>query len=638
MMRKNVFTALGIVTLLGCGIGYVSCTVPVAEEDRAAVAAGAASLTVHLSGAIFTTAVDGSRVNQNIYESKEAVYLDGGPGPNAPVSAAGLPEGNYYFQVTDPSGKDLLSSDHISCRKVHVNMKGVIDAVLPGTNYVWQKGSWVATPCQHKQGVDKDHANDGAITVQLFPYDNTPNQGGVYKVWLTRVEDYQGNPVYVPTKANDAVNGELWLPANAHGFVPSASKTDNFKVKEPGKPCEPTVLTVRKFHDANVNGVKDTSEPDVDGWGVGIADPLGATNHSWTPVSVMTTPGTWTVVEDQPNGTLQTASFLDGQPKSAYPTASPTVTVQFLEACGEKHEVLFGDVGVGRISACKVYDRDADGQADEGEPPVPGWIMTLTGTAVTGASIGPIVGTTNAMGCAYFPDLLPGSYTVTETVPTSGGWVAVGETVRTVTIASTVTGSVMTGTSSQLNFTNYCTGSAAFGTKGYWHNKNGLAEITADDIAYVNSLAPYKTESSYFDAGDEPFDGKTSSGADVPAAKGDSGEEAAPAGTPKAEISAFLIDANAGGDPREQLAQQLLAFLFNARHRLDSPSAAIKLPDGTFTTAASLIQDAIRVWESGSDAERTAMASKLDGFNNNQAVVYVHFTPCTVPPPAAPTP
>lgn len=64
-----------------------------------------------LSGAIFTTLENGSRVNANIFEAQEDVYLDGGPGQNAPAGAAGLPEGDYYFQVTDPSGKVLLSLD-----------------------------------------------------------------------------------------------------------------------------------------------------------------------------------------------------------------------------------------------------------------------------------------------------------------------------------------------------------------------------------------------------------------------------------------------------------------------------------------------------------------------------------------------
>ena len=74
-----------------------------------------------LSGAIFTTTVDGDVVNGNvIYDAKTDVYLDGGPGPNAPSTAAGLPDGSYHYQVTDPSGKTLLSTDPVRCRRFDV--------------------------------------------------------------------------------------------------------------------------------------------------------------------------------------------------------------------------------------------------------------------------------------------------------------------------------------------------------------------------------------------------------------------------------------------------------------------------------------------------------------------------------------
>ena len=63
------------------------------------------------AGAIFTTVSDGSAVNANQYDSKCSVYLNGGPGPHAPAHAAGLADGEYFFQVTDPSGKQLLSTD-----------------------------------------------------------------------------------------------------------------------------------------------------------------------------------------------------------------------------------------------------------------------------------------------------------------------------------------------------------------------------------------------------------------------------------------------------------------------------------------------------------------------------------------------
>src|SRR6266436_6267209 len=46
-----------------------------------------------LPGAIFTTDITGGIVNQNSYSAKcgpSGVYLDGGPGPIAPATAAGL--------------------------------------------------------------------------------------------------------------------------------------------------------------------------------------------------------------------------------------------------------------------------------------------------------------------------------------------------------------------------------------------------------------------------------------------------------------------------------------------------------------------------------------------------------------------
>jgi len=147
-----------------------------------------------LPGAIFTTLEDGSRVNANIYEAMEDVYLDGGPPQNAPSGAAGLPEGDYYFQVTDPSGKVLLSLDPVECRRFHVNADGVIDYVCPATCMDKIKGQMVEVDCTHATGIDIDHQELGAITVQLMPYKATPNKGGVYKVWATPVDMFVGDP------------------------------------------------------------------------------------------------------------------------------------------------------------------------------------------------------------------------------------------------------------------------------------------------------------------------------------------------------------------------------------------------------------------------------------------------------------
>jgi len=152
------------------------------------------------SGAVFTTVEDGTQVNANIFEYEWDVYLDGGPGPDAPVDAAGLPAGDYVFQVTDPSGETLLSLDPPECRVFHLDESGLITGVVP------------AGGCERYTGYDVDH---GAATVQLWPFDPTPNAGGVYKVWVTPWEQF------------DPAGGEY------HGFTSSASKTDAFKVVYP---------------------------------------------------------------------------------------------------------------------------------------------------------------------------------------------------------------------------------------------------------------------------------------------------------------------------------------------------------------------------------------------------------------------
>ena len=166
-----------------------------------------------LSGAIFTSDENGEPVNENIYEHKEDVYLDGGPGEGPPPGAAALPEGDYYFQVTDPSGMTLLSQDDISCRSFHVSADGVITMVHTGDD-----------GCMHATGTDQDYDELGAITVQLMPYADTPNPGGVYKVWVTPVEEYSPG-------------------SGKYGFLSQHSKTDNFKVmtddEEPPPPPPP---------------------------------------------------------------------------------------------------------------------------------------------------------------------------------------------------------------------------------------------------------------------------------------------------------------------------------------------------------------------------------------------------------------
>jgi hypothetical protein len=170
----------------------------------------APSAWANVSGAIYTSLLDGSEVNFNIYGSKADVYLNGGPGKGAGTNAAGLaPDGRYIFMVTSPDGQ-LLSTDIASCRQVHVIGGLVRGIALP-------EATDPACPALHLNGAPSPQAG-GATAVQLLPYSDTPNPGGEYKAWLT-------------PKASFACDMDEVTCANGrHGFINSESKTDNFKV------------------------------------------------------------------------------------------------------------------------------------------------------------------------------------------------------------------------------------------------------------------------------------------------------------------------------------------------------------------------------------------------------------------------
>jgi hypothetical protein len=194
-----------------------------------------------LPGAIFTTDSTCTGVNLNIYANKEDVYLDGGP---AHPGAAGLPDGYYYVQVTEPGG------------------------TLLGTSI----GSGNDTPVHVTSGEFDLCYQLSAILIKASDstpgYDDTSNPGGEYKVWVSTVSTFDEN----------------------------SSKTDNFKVKEENPP-EPACLKVIKFYDKNANGINDDGQL-ITGWKVRIID--GIDYIRYTPVSIIVDPGSYIVTEFAP--------------------------------------------------------------------------------------------------------------------------------------------------------------------------------------------------------------------------------------------------------------------------------------------------------------------------------------------------
>jgi cell division septation protein DedD len=187
--------------------------------------------------AIWTTDPQGEPVNANIYDAKEDVYLNGGPDEEG--GAAGQ---IYYYQVFAPDGTVLSE----------------IRTVI---------------------GDD-----EGQFRVALYPYDDTTNNGGEYKVIVST------HPVGEGETLEDA--------DNTGGCV----KSDNFKVK--GEEATPTPTAVATATPTPV--VTPTPTPTET---VGGATPTPTeTVAGATPTPAVTPPATST--ETPSNGSTGSALLI----------------------------------------------------------------------------------------------------------------------------------------------------------------------------------------------------------------------------------------------------------------------------------------------------------------------------------------
>ncbi len=197
-----------------------------------------------------------------------------------------------------------------------------------------------------------------------------------------------------------------------------------------------------KFEDLNANGIDD-GEPRLPGVEVSVLVDDGI-NTPFTLTDITDAAGeyqfedlpaaTMTVTETPPLGSFQTTPdpapfFLNsvenavafaGQSGQAVETVIP--------------ELAFGNAFLGSIHGFKFEDIDGNGIYDPNtEPPLGNVTFTLRGNTGLGTQITATV-RTDTEGRFWFTDLLPGSYSVTETVP--AGFVQTTSTIRNFTLES----------------------------------------------------------------------------------------------------------------------------------------------------------------------------------------------------------
>jgi len=162
----------------------------------------------------------------------------------------------------------------------------------------------------------------------------------------------------------------------------------------------------------------------------------------------------YTLTETQPSGysdgleTVGTAASgtLPGGTVSAT-VGSNTITGVKLDKNQTASGYNFGELRLNTLAGTVFVDVNNDGIKQAGEAGISGVTLTLTGTDARGASVNTTT-TTNASGAYTFSNVLPGSYTITETQPstygdgidtagTLGGSAAVNDQISGITVAAT---------------------------------------------------------------------------------------------------------------------------------------------------------------------------------------------------------
>lgn len=222
-------------------------------------------------------------------------------------------------------------------------------------------------------------------------------------------------------------------------------------------PVEPVALHGQKFLDRNGNQLRDPDEPGLNGWTIelrdlegqiiattvtmdmdlnqdAIIDPMTETGLFWfTDESLEGNvenlqPGTYQITEAPQAGSAQTYPLTSGQ----YPLPSGQIMTgvevqtgpsQFvrgyaisLQSDDEATGIAFGNAPLGEVRGFKFNDLNGNGTRDTGEPFLSGWQITLLD-----ANNNTHTTTTDSVGRYSFSNLVPGNYTITESIPL--GWV-----------------------------------------------------------------------------------------------------------------------------------------------------------------------------------------------------------------------
>jgi hypothetical protein len=384
-----------------------------------------------IAGSIEAVTATGAVIE--VFPHRDDVYLAAGPTSSPCQFAAYLPDGQYVFQVTDASGKTLLSTDPVSERTFTV--AGGVIASVSGTSHA--TGS--LTAC-------------GSATIQLPPYNDAGPMDALYVLWVISSGAFDGDPTQV-----DPVCGTGCF----HGFHVDASLATAFRVEDKAS-CDPSFcVSGFAFNDANGNGARDSGEAGLEG----------------VPVRVQNAQGVVLTTVTAPDGSFQICGLASGDdflvtspaPLGFAKTGPANAAVAnrvfakdfeyVIQVCGASVPSLtFPNQPIpGTVGGAKFEDLNANGARDPGEPPLSG--VTISLFAAGGGALQTT--TTDALGNFLFTSVAAGDYVLSEIVP--NGFTQTAPATGTIAVTLPANGSsldslfgnfagVLTGTISGMKF------------------------------------------------------------------------------------------------------------------------------------------------------------------------------------------
>ena len=372
------------------GLGLLFCSLPALAQ---------------FPGGVTTTTEGG--VAQTVFSDKSDVFFTAGPTATPCAAIQFVNDGQYYFQVTDLSGRELLSSDPVSERIVTVT-HGVLTTYNGHTHETDSADISEDAPEGEESEAAPVHGPCGALSVGLAPFRDAGSRDASYLLWLTPIARFSGEPTQI-----DPVCGDGCF----HGFRPEFSVTSAFRVEDKRFCEESFCVSGVKFEDRNGNGVRDSGEPGLTGIEILAEGDSGVRLRGLTgtdgafQVCGLSHEEEFRITESVPFGFQQTAP-LDHR------ISRRLIALDFgyfVDACDDNFSGLdFGNQLIpNAIGGIKFEDLNANGVRDPGEPGLAGFTISLSSPSAGAPPLQTAV--TDADGHFLFTNVTPGSFVLSET-------------------------------------------------------------------------------------------------------------------------------------------------------------------------------------------------------------------------------